>query len=621
MPVTVQELGPAPVDPRADQVMAPMRDGVRLATDVYLPDRPGRHPAVLVRLPYDKCGRYTFMPLLAPHVTERGYAFVVQDVRGKFRSEGETVPFVHEVEDGYDTIDWIVGQPWSNGVVGMFGDSYFGFTQWAAVAAGHPALKAIVPRVTSADLAFMDTWSGEGVTALYAADYLGHYWVDNPIYDFAVDWSHRPLAEAFDEAFEAIGARSAGMDAMIASLTGGGPGLKPFPTVHPFDGAKVPVLHSVGWFDNLMPDSMRDYTALRARPDRRDLQYLIADSIDHENYVLGDVPIGEEDEHNTSDAAIERMMPAYIGPALEFFDVCLHGRDAARHPGRALAPGQRRLADGRVVAAAGGAGAAAAPGRRRPRGGRRRPARSRPRARALRRPLDPRPVRPGALDRRGPVLLLVRVSGRARGRGPRRRGRVHQRTVGWAARPRGAGDGPPARRVERPVDPRLRQARRRGARRGRAHARARPDRDRRPRPRARHAGRARSPGLPAAARTPPAPADRGERLPAVRAAPRHGGQPVAGDALGAHRAVAGLRRQRAGVREPDASSRAGSEGGAGAPRPPPKPTPRPQRPRRYAAWAITRPSSARDSPSVSSARTSRSIDTVASAASILATRD
>ena len=84
----------------------------------------------------------------------------------------------------------------------MFGDSYYGFTQWAAVASGHPALKAIVPRVTSADLAFMDTWSGEGVTALYGADYLGHYWVDNPIYDFAVDWSHRPLAEAFDEAFD-----------------------------------------------------------------------------------------------------------------------------------------------------------------------------------------------------------------------------------------------------------------------------------------------------------------------------------------------------------------------------------------------------------------------------------
>ena len=77
-------IGEAPVNALADQVMVPCRDGVRLATDVYLP--PGnRHPAVLVRLPYDKCGRYTFMPQLAPWFTERGYAFVVQDVRGKFR--------------------------------------------------------------------------------------------------------------------------------------------------------------------------------------------------------------------------------------------------------------------------------------------------------------------------------------------------------------------------------------------------------------------------------------------------------------------------------------------------------------------------------------------------------
>ena len=126
--------------------------------------------------------------MLAPYVTERGYAFVVQDVRGKFRSEGETVPFIHEVEDGYDTLEWVAAQSWSDGSVVTFGDSYYGFTQWAAVASGHPALRAIVPRVTSADLATFN-WSGEGVTALYGADYLAHYWVDNPIYDFPVDWS------------------------------------------------------------------------------------------------------------------------------------------------------------------------------------------------------------------------------------------------------------------------------------------------------------------------------------------------------------------------------------------------------------------------------------------------
>jgi uncharacterized protein len=334
MAVTVRRLPPAPLDRSAEQVMVPMRDGVRLATDVYLPPvqgwGAGRRPTVLVRLPYDKAGRYTFMPMLAPHVTERGYAFVVQDVRGKFRSEGETVPFVHEVEDGYDTLEWLVAQAWSNGAVAMFGDSYYGFTQWAAVASGHPSLRAIVPRVTSADLATVN-WSGEGVTALYGADYLAHYWVDNPIYDFAVDWSHRPLADVYDEAFAAIGARSRGFDILIGRETRGAQSPSPFPGAHPFDRLSIPVLHSVGWFDNLSPDSLRDYLALTARKDRSRLQYLVADSIDHENYRLDDVPFAETDFHDTNDEAIARMIPQYLAPALEFCDAVLAG-DAGRLP-------------------------------------------------------------------------------------------------------------------------------------------------------------------------------------------------------------------------------------------------------------------------------------------------
>ena len=137
-----------PIDEFAEQVMVPMADGIRLATDVYLP-RGGRGadrlPCILVRLPYDKSAPFAFMPRLAAWFTERGYAFVAQDVRGRARSEGETFAFVHEVSDGSATLDWIVDQPWSNGVVGMFGDSYYGWTQWAAVASGHEALEGDRP--------------------------------------------------------------------------------------------------------------------------------------------------------------------------------------------------------------------------------------------------------------------------------------------------------------------------------------------------------------------------------------------------------------------------------------------------------------------------------------------
>lgn len=127
--------------------MVPMRDGIRLVTDVYLPDGPGPFPVLLIRLPYGKTEPVCAMPLIASFWARKGYACVVQDVRGKWGSEGVFVPAVGqtEVEDGTDTIAWIAGQPFSNGRVGMWGESYYGFTSYAGAVGGHPALKCIAP--------------------------------------------------------------------------------------------------------------------------------------------------------------------------------------------------------------------------------------------------------------------------------------------------------------------------------------------------------------------------------------------------------------------------------------------------------------------------------------------
>src|SRR5262249_44053340 len=110
MPEDFERVTEEPVPDTATQYMVRMRDGIRLATDVYLPDNGTPAEAVLVRLPYDKNSRYVFFKWVAEIFTRRGYAMVVQDVRGKFRSEGETIGFVSEANDGYDTIDWIVAQ-------------------------------------------------------------------------------------------------------------------------------------------------------------------------------------------------------------------------------------------------------------------------------------------------------------------------------------------------------------------------------------------------------------------------------------------------------------------------------------------------------------------------------
>ncbi|MFD5648714.1 CocE/NonD family hydrolase [Streptomyces sp. NPDC127039] len=325
MSPTVQRVTPQPVFRHAQQHMVRMRDGVLLATDVYGTD-PGSGPAptVLVRLPYDKNSRYVFFDRIAPRFTARGYVLVVQDVRGKFRSQGETLGWTGEVDDGYDTIEWVTRQPWSDGIVGMFGDSYFGFTQWSAVSSQHPALRAIVPRVTCTSngpgIASYDKGAGQQPLWLEGADYQAHVWVDNDSYEFDADLTKRPLIAAYEEVFESLGKRSPGFDLIVGDIP-----LPAYNGPHPYDARPVPVLHCVGWFDNLGTAHMRDYTELARRPGWAAVQYMIADTIDHENYFLENAPVSPGDDHLVDDDALERMLDSYTGPALEFFDVFLKG--------------------------------------------------------------------------------------------------------------------------------------------------------------------------------------------------------------------------------------------------------------------------------------------------------
>ncbi len=129
-------------------VTVPMRDGVRLAANVYLPAGDARYPVLLVRTPYAKEGEQDNAIFFA----ERGYAVVAQDVRGRYNSDGDWYPFRHEAEDGHDTIEWAARQPWSNGKVVSIGASYLGMVQWLAATQGSPALAGMVIRVAPSDL-------------------------------------------------------------------------------------------------------------------------------------------------------------------------------------------------------------------------------------------------------------------------------------------------------------------------------------------------------------------------------------------------------------------------------------------------------------------------------------
>ena len=150
-------------------VINEMRDGVKLYSDIYYPGLEGKYPVLLSRIPYGKHKpRYHSLYMDPLRATQRGYIVIIQDVRGKHRSEGEFNPFHNEYDDGYDTLEWISQQDWCDGNIGMFGISYHGATQWLAAATQHPSLKTIIPGVTSDS--YYDSWT-------YLGGVLQYYWL------------------------------------------------------------------------------------------------------------------------------------------------------------------------------------------------------------------------------------------------------------------------------------------------------------------------------------------------------------------------------------------------------------------------------------------------------------
>ena len=170
-----------------ETVQVAMRDGTRLATDVYRPAAPGRYPVILLRTPYGlRLGQGCFAQGLSGGMAfwaEHGYVGVSQDARGTFRSEGTFRPILQEQNDGYDAIEWAAARPWSNGRVATIGASYMGVTQWQAALTSPPHLVAIAPGQTATD--YHDHWTYvNGVFDLW----FGQSW---PLAFFAPDANRR----------------------------------------------------------------------------------------------------------------------------------------------------------------------------------------------------------------------------------------------------------------------------------------------------------------------------------------------------------------------------------------------------------------------------------------------
>lgn len=296
-----------------------MRDGIDLAANVFRPVGSGRLPTILIRTPYGKGSQ------LRPHYrvfVEHGYAVVIQDVRGRFASEGVFDPLRQEVLDGEDTLSWIARQSWSNRRVGMIGGSYLGIVQWKAALSASPYLKAIFPVVAGSDDYFDRFYSPGGALKL------GHRleWLAENLHtpDFRPDFSHFIFHLPLRYADRAAAGR--GIDFYQAALDH--PAYDSFwesvSTLQHLDRVRVPVFAVGGWYDNFLESSLKAFHAMRLRGR---LHRMVVGPWPHDIYYrFPGVDFGP-------DAAVPvRTLQ------LDWFDYWLKQPDAGHDPGAVASP-------------------------------------------------------------------------------------------------------------------------------------------------------------------------------------------------------------------------------------------------------------------------------------------
>ena len=240
-------------------VPIPMRDGVHLAANIFLPSDTARVPVILVRTPYSKGDSLT--PNYRAFV-EHGYAMVVEDARGRYESEGVFDPFGQEPKDGDDTLNWIARQPWSDGKIGMLGGSYLGIVQWKAALLENPHLKAIAPVVSGYD-DYRDRYYSTG-----GAFQIGHrlLWMSENL--------RAPgfTPPSFDQYVRVLPLRRADMAAIgqrseILQKVLDHPAYDAFwrsvSTREHLDKVRVPVFSVGGWYDCFVESDLAAFSALQ----------------------------------------------------------------------------------------------------------------------------------------------------------------------------------------------------------------------------------------------------------------------------------------------------------------------------------------------------------------------
>jgi len=293
-------------------VSAKMRDGVTLHADIYRPKAEGKFPLLLQRTPYNKDGSVEF----GVKAAARGYVAIIQDVRGRFSSEGEWYTFKHEGEDGYDTVEWAAALPYSNGKVGMFGGSYVGATQMLAAMAQPPHLAGIFPVVTASN--YHDGWTYQGGAF---EQWFGESWTSG--------LAENTLQRRVEKNTNAMSwIKTIPLASYPLLEPGTAEGLAPYfldwlqhPTYDNYwktwsiedhyAQIQVPAYHMGGWYDIFMGGTLRNYGAIKAgagsEAARRGQRLMIGPWYHGPfNGKTGDVDFGPESRIEESDDLILR---------------------------------------------------------------------------------------------------------------------------------------------------------------------------------------------------------------------------------------------------------------------------------------------------------------------------
>jgi uncharacterized protein len=292
-----------------DGVSMKTRDGVKLYADIYRPKADGKFPVILMRTPYDKSVGWAVGP--AYEMATHGYVAIVQDVRGRYTSEGEWYPFRHESEDGYDTIEWAAALPYSNGKVGMTGGSYVGATQMLSAIAHPPHLAGICPVVTASN--YHDGWT-------YQSGALEQWFDQNWATQLATNTLWRLIAKntnallgapvlplthypAFNYAALPAGADATAQIAPYYLDWLAHPSYdeywKQWSIEEHFSDIRVPALHIGGWYDIFLTGTLRNYMGIKAHggtEEARNGQRLLIQIGGHAGFGrrIGDVEFGDE---------------------------------------------------------------------------------------------------------------------------------------------------------------------------------------------------------------------------------------------------------------------------------------------------------------------------------------